>query len=58
MYSNDLGAICVEGLLERIVVDPKVMSGKPVIHGTRIAVGLISIGYELLPITCLNPSEK
>jgi len=33
MYSNDLGAICVEGLLERIVVDPKVMSGKPVIHG-------------------------
>ncbi len=30
-----------EGLLERIVVDPKVMVGKPVIKGTRIPVYLI-----------------
>ena len=28
-------------LLERIVMDPKVMSGKPVIKGTRIPVDLI-----------------
>jgi len=27
--------------LKRIVVDPKVMSGKPVIRGTRITVDLI-----------------
>jgi len=31
----------VNGLLKRIVVDPKVMAGKPVIKGTRIAVGMI-----------------
>ena len=30
-----------EDLLERITVDPKVMVGKPVIHGTRIPVALI-----------------
>jgi len=28
-------------LLERIVVDPKVMVGKPVIRGTRLTVGFI-----------------
>ena len=28
-------------LLERIVVDPRVMVGKPVIRGTRISVDLI-----------------
>ncbi len=28
-------------LLKRIVVDPKIMVGKPVIKGTRIPVGLI-----------------
>ncbi len=28
-------------LLERIVVDPKVMAGKPVIKGTRITVDMI-----------------
>jgi len=28
----------VNELLERIVVDPKVMAGKPVIRGTRITV--------------------
>ncbi|MBI3467742.1 MAG: DUF433 domain-containing protein [Planctomycetes bacterium] len=30
-----------EALLERIVVDPKVMAGKPVIRGTRIPVELL-----------------
>jgi uncharacterized protein (DUF433 family) len=30
-----------EELLERIVVDPKVMVGKPVIRGTRITVKLV-----------------
>ncbi len=30
-----------EALLKRISVDPKVMLGKPVIHGTRIPVELI-----------------
>ncbi|MCD6196638.1 MAG: DUF433 domain-containing protein [Staphylothermus sp.] len=28
-------------LLERIVIDPKVMAGKPVIKGTRITVDMI-----------------
>ena len=28
-------------LLERIVIDPKIMTGKPVIKGTRIPVELI-----------------
>lgn len=28
-------------LLKRIVVDPKIMVGRPVIKGTRIPVGLI-----------------
>ncbi len=31
----------MEDLLKRIVVDPKIMSGKPVIRGTRITVDLI-----------------
>jgi len=31
----------MEELLKRIVVDPKVMSGKPVIRGSRITVDLI-----------------
>ncbi len=30
-----------EKLLERIIVDPKIMAGKPVIKGTRIPVELI-----------------
>jgi uncharacterized protein (DUF433 family) len=30
-----------EELLERIVVDPKVMVGKPVIRGTRVPVELV-----------------
>jgi uncharacterized protein (DUF433 family) len=28
-------------LLERIVVDPEILAGKPVIRGTRLAVELI-----------------
>ena len=31
----------MEELLDRIVVDPRVMAGKPVIRGTRISVDLI-----------------
>lgn len=31
----------MEELLKRIVVDPKIMGGKPVIRGTRITVDLI-----------------
>jgi len=31
----------LEELLERIVVDPRIMAGKPVIRGTRITVDLI-----------------
>lgn len=31
----------MEELLERIVVDPRIMAGKPVIRGTRITVDLI-----------------
>lgn len=30
-----------ERLLERIVVDPQILVGKPVIRGTRIAVALV-----------------
>ena len=33
-----------EQLLERIVIDPKVMAGKPVIRGTRLTVdGILSL---------------
>ena len=31
----------MDELLKRIVIDPKVMAGKPVIRGTRITVDLI-----------------
>ncbi|RLG79650.1 MAG: DUF433 domain-containing protein [Thermoprotei archaeon] len=31
----------MEELLERIVVDPRIMAGKPVIRGTRITVDVI-----------------
>ena len=31
----------MEDLLDRIVVNPRVMAGKPVIRGTRITVDLI-----------------
>jgi uncharacterized protein (DUF433 family) len=30
-----------EQMVRRVVMDPDVMVGKPVIHGTRIAVGMI-----------------
>lgn len=43
----------MEELLGRIVVDPKVMSGKPVIRGTRITVDLI---LELLA-SGMTPEE-
>jgi hypothetical protein len=32
---------------ERISVDPKVLVGKPVIKGTRIAVGFVAEGTEM-----------
>ena len=31
----------MENLLERVVVDPKILAGKPVIRGTRIPVYLV-----------------
>ena len=31
----------MEDILERIVIDPKVMVGKPVIRGTRVPVELV-----------------
>jgi len=31
----------MEGLLDRIVVDPNILAGKPVIKGTRIPVYLV-----------------
>jgi uncharacterized protein (DUF433 family) len=34
-------AITMEDILRRIVIDPKVMVGKPVIKGTRVPVELI-----------------
>jgi len=43
----------VNELLKRIVVDPKVMAGKPVIKGTRITVDMI---LELLA-TGMKPEE-
>jgi len=43
----------MEELLKRIVVDPKVMSGKPVIRGSRITVDLI---LELLA-SGMTPEE-
>ena len=43
----------MEELLKRIVVDPKVMGGKPVVHGTRITVDLI---LELLA-SGMTPEE-
>jgi len=43
----------VEELLKRIVVDPKIMGGKPVIRGTRITVDLI---LELLA-SGMTPEE-
>ena len=36
-----MGGFGLEELLDRIVVDPRVMAGKPVIRGTRISVDLI-----------------
>lgn len=43
----------MEELLKRIVVDPKVMGGKPVIRGTRITIDLI---LELLA-SGMTPEE-
>lgn len=43
----------MEDLLERILIDPRVMAGKPVIRGTRITVDLI---LELLAAG-LKPEE-
>ncbi|MGY0287647.1 MAG: DUF433 domain-containing protein [Thermoproteota archaeon] len=43
----------MEELLKRIVVDPQVMTGKPVIRGTRITVDLV---LELLAAG-MSPEE-
>jgi uncharacterized protein (DUF433 family) len=34
-------ATALQDIMERIVVDPKILAGKPVIKGTRISVALI-----------------
>ncbi len=43
-----------KGLLERIIVDPKIMVGKPVIKGTRLTVqfilGLLAQGMTIQEI--------
>ena len=41
-----------KNLLERIVLDPKIMAGKPVIRGTRLTVDFI------LNLFAHGPSEK
>lgn len=45
--------------MERIEVNPKVLSGKPVIRGTRIPVSLIlnllAQGYELADVLLAYP---
>ena len=43
----------MEDLLSRIISDPRVMAGKPVIRGTRITVDLI---LDLLA-SCMKPEE-
>ena len=43
----------MDNLLERIVCDPRVMAGKPVIRGTRITVDMI---LELLA-SGMKPEE-
>ncbi|AEM39040.1 protein of unknown function DUF433 [Pyrolobus fumarii 1A] len=41
IIAGDSGAVVVDELLKRIVVDPKIMAGKPVIRGTRSTVDMI-----------------
>lgn len=40
-YSSSIGEAEMENLLNRIIVDPEILVGKPVIKGTRIPVYLI-----------------
>ena len=52
-YCVLVGEVVVEGLLRRIVSDPRVMAGKPVIRGTRITVDMV---LELLA-SGMKPEE-
>jgi uncharacterized protein (DUF433 family) len=36
----EIGAMSTE-ILERIVIDPEVLAGKPIVRGTRIGVGMV-----------------
>jgi uncharacterized protein (DUF433 family) len=40
---------------ERIVVDPKVLTGKPVVRGTRISVELLAAGWSHTQILTSHP---
>lgn len=47
------------GLSDRIIVDPKILTGKPVLRGTRIsvelAVELLAAGWRHEPILASYP---
>jgi uncharacterized protein (DUF433 family) len=46
-------------LIDRIVVDPKILTGKPVVHGTRISVefvvDLLAAGWSHAQILASYP---
>ena len=52
-FMFDKKCIVMQELLKRIVIDPEVMAGKPVIRGTRITVDLV---LELLAAG-MSPEE-
>jgi uncharacterized protein (DUF433 family) len=53
VFMFDKKCIVMQELLKRIVIDPQVMAGKPVIRGTRITVDLV---LELLAAG-MSPEE-
>jgi uncharacterized protein (DUF433 family) len=53
VFMFDKKCVVMQELLKRIVIDPQVMAGKPVIRGTRITVDLV---LELLAAG-MSPEE-